>query len=100
MEPILVVPKKSPSGQSEYRFCIDFKNINKITETETYPMPNLEEELSKMDGAKIFSTMDIQSAFHQIKLRKEDQEKTAFSYSYRKYQFTRMPFGLKGVIGL
>ena len=94
--PLLVVPKKSPNGQQEYRFCIDFKNLNKITETETYPMPNLEEELSKMYGAKIFSTMDIQSAFHQIKLREEDREKTAFTYCYRKYQFTRMPFGLKG----
>lgn len=94
--PLLIVPKKSQGDKKNYRFCIDFKNINKITETETFPMPNLEEELGKMYGCKIFSTMDIQSAFHQVKLRIEDKEKTAFTAGYRKFQFKRMPFGLKG----
>lgn len=94
--PLLIVPKKSENDVKEYRFCIDFKNLNKITETQTFPMPNLEEELCKMHGSKIFSTMDIFSAFHQIKLNENDKEKTAFSIGHRKFQFTRMPFGLKG----
>lgn len=59
-------------------------------------MPNLEEEFCKMHGAKIFSKMDMQSAFHQIKMNEGDKEKTAFSTGHKKFQFKRMPFGLKG----
>lgn len=94
--PLLLVPKKSMNNTKEYRFCIDFRNLNKITEIQTFPMPNLEEELCKMNGSKIFSCMDIFSAFHQIKLNKNDREKTAFTAGHRKFHFKRMPFGLRG----
>lgn len=94
--PILLVPKKSATDKKEFRFCIDFRNINKNTETRAYPMPNLQEELCKMNGSKYFSTLDIASAFHQIKMHEADKEKTAFSTGHQKYQFTRMPFGLSG----
>lgn len=94
--PLLLVPKKSANDRKEYRFCVDYRNLNKNTETQTFPMPNLEEELCKMTGSKIFSTLDIQSAFHQIKMNEDDKEKTAFSTGHQKFQFKRMPFGLKG----
>lgn len=94
--PLLLVPKKSETDEKEYRLVVDYKNVNKHTETQTYPMPNLEEELCKMHGAKYFSTMDIQSAFHQLKLNENDREKTAFTSNNRKFQFRSMPFGLKG----
>lgn len=94
--PLLLVPKKSTTDEKEYRLVIDYRNLNKQTETQTYPMPNLEEELGKMHGSKFFSTMDIQSAFHQMKLNENDREKTAFSTNNRKFHFRSMPFGLKG----
>lgn len=94
--PLLLVPKKSESDEKQYRLVIDYKNVNKHTETQTYPMPNLEEELCKMNGSKYFSTMDIQSAFHQLKLNENDREKTAFTINNQKLQFRSMPFGLKG----
>lgn len=94
--PILLVPKKSSTDKKEYRFCVDYRNVNKNTETRAFPMPNLEEELCKMNGSKFFSTLDIASAFHQIKMHPSDKEKTAFSTGHQKYQFTRMPFGLSG----
>lgn len=94
--PLLLVPKKSQTDEKEYRLVIDYRNLNKHTETQTYPMPNLEEELCKMHGSKYFSTMDIQSAFHQIRLNENDKEKTAFSTNNRKFHFSSMPFGLKG----
>lgn len=59
-------------------------------------MPNLEEELCKMHGAKYFSTLDIASAFHQIKLHDKNKEKTAFTVDNQKFHFNRMPFGLAG----
>lgn len=43
--PILLVPKKSSADKKEYRFCVDYKNLNKLTETQTFPIPNLDEEL-------------------------------------------------------
>lgn len=94
--PILLVPKKSCNDKKEYRFCVDHKNENKTAELRTFPMPNLDEELSKMNGAKYFSALDIASAFHQIKMHESDKEKTAFTAENKKFQFTRMPFGLSG----
>lgn len=94
--PILLVPKKSTDHEKEYRFCVDYKNVNKNTELQTFPMPNLEEELCKMHGSNFFSALDIASAFHQIKMHDADKEKTAFTVNNQKYQFDRMPFGLAG----
>lgn len=59
-------------------------------------MPNLDEELGRMNGCRYFGKCDIAMAFHQIKMFEGDKEKTAFSTGFQKYQFKRMPFGLKG----
>lgn len=72
--PLLLVPKKSSTDQKEYRLVIDYRNVNKQTETQTFSMPNLDEELSKMNGCKYFSTLDVQAAFHQIRLNEADKE--------------------------
>lgn len=94
--PLLIVPKKDAVDEFDYRVCVDFKKVNKLTRDLTFPMPDIDDELSKMKGAKVFSKLDLFSAFHQISLREKDKEITAFQTSNRKYQFTRMPFGLKG----
>lgn len=70
--------------------------MNKHTETQTFPMPNLEEELGRMNGCKYFGKCDIAMAFHQIKMFEGDKDKTAFTAGFQKFQFKRMPFGLKG----
>lgn len=93
--PLLLVPKKDAKDCNDFRVCVDFRKINKMTENQAFPMPDLDEELSKMHGAKVFSTLDIYSAFHQIQLREEDRVITAFTTSNKKYHFKRMPFGLK-----
>lgn len=95
--PVLLVPKRENSkGEKQYRLVVDFRKLNEVTETQTFPMPDLEEETSKMNGAKIFSTLDLNAAFHQIPLAIHDRELTSFQTSNRKLQFKRMPFGLKG----
>lgn len=94
--PLVVVPKKSQTDEKKYRLVIDYKNVNKLTETQTFPMPSHDEELGKMNGCQIFSTLDVEAAFHQIKLRDTDKEKTAFTLNNRKFHFKRMQFGLKG----
>lgn len=93
--PVLLVSKRDAKDNKDVRVCVDFRKVNNVTENQKFPMPDLEEELSKMNGAKVFSTLDIYSAFHQIELRESDREITAFQTANKKYQFKRMPFGLK-----
>lgn len=95
--PILLVPKQGgPDGEKRHRLVVDFRRINELTESEAFPMPDWEEEIAKMHGSKYFSTLDLHSAFHQILLDEESRPITSFQTSKRKFQFKRMPFGLKG----
>ncbi|MGR0243413.1 reverse transcriptase family protein, partial [Klebsiella pneumoniae] len=62
---------------------------------EKYPIPKLEDILDRLNGAKVFSTLDLKSGYHQIRMHPEDQQKTAFTFERGHFEFTRMPFGLK-----
>lgn len=88
--------KKKDKSNRKTRLVIDYRNLNEVTETVAFPMPDLEEEISKMNGAKFFTTLDLHSTFHQIPLRISDRPLTSFQTNNQKYQFKRMPFGLKG----
>jgi putative transposase len=59
-----------------------------------YPLPRISDILSKLEGAEYFSIMDLQSGYHQLPLRKEDREKTAFITADGLYHFKVLPFGL------
>lgn len=94
--PIWVVPKKADaSGQKKFRLVIDYRKLNEKTISDRYPIPEITEILDKLGRASYFSTIDLVSGFHQIQLDAQDTEKTAFSINSGKYEFTRMPFGLK-----
>lgn len=94
--PIWVVPKKSDaSGKKKFRLVIDYRKLNEKTISDKYPIPEITDILDKLGKTCYFSTIDLVSGFHQIQLADEDTEKTAFSVSSGKYEFTRMPFGLK-----
>ena len=92
--PLWVVPKKS-SGELKYRIVIDYRKLNDITIGDKYPIPQIEEILESLGNSKYFSTLDLASGFHQIKLHPDDSAKTAFSTPYGHFEFTRVPFGLK-----
>lgn len=94
--PVWIVPKKADSsGVKKFRLVIDYRKLNDKTISDRYPIPDITEILDKLGRATYFSTIDLVSGFHQIQLDKEDIEKTAFSVTSGKYEFTRMPFGLK-----
>lgn len=94
--PIWIVPKKiDASGQKKWRIVIDYRKLNDITIGETYPIPNIVEILDQLGDSRYFSTLDLASGFHQIKMATKDACKTAFSVPQGHYEFTRMPFGLK-----
>lgn len=94
--PTWIVPKKSDaSGKVKYRMVIDYRKLNKETIRDRYPIPEINEILPQIGKNKLFSVLDLKSGFHQILLRESDREKTAFSINNAKYEFTRLPFGLK-----
>lgn len=95
--PVIIVDKKGhdENGEKKHRLVIDFRKLNSITIADRYPIPEISVVLSNLGNAKYFSTIDLESGFHQIKIHPEDTEKTAFSINNSKYEFLRMPFGLK-----
>ncbi|XP_041987906.1 uncharacterized protein LOC121739485 [Aricia agestis] len=94
--PIWVVPKKLDSnGQRKWRIVIDYRKLNDISVGETYPIPQISEILDQLGKSKYFTTLDLASGFHQIRISADDAPKTAFSVPQGHFQFNRMPFGLK-----
>ena len=87
-----VVMAKKKGGQ--LRFCCDFRSLNLVTIKDAYPIPRIDESLSKLGDAKFFTTLDLSSAFWQVPLRKKDREKTGFACELGLNQWKRMPFGL------
>lgn len=88
--PILFVPK--PDGS--LRLCVDFRYLNSCTVKNAYPLPNIEELLDKLTGAKVFSSLDLKSGYHQIGIDLEDRSKTAFRTPFGHFEWNVMPFGL------
>lgn len=95
--PVWVVDKKGKDeyGNSKKRLVIDFRKLNSITIDDKYPIPQIPVILSNLGKARFFTTLDLKSGFHQITLSEQDREKTAFSVGNGKYEFCRLPFGLK-----
>lgn len=95
--PIWTVPKKGTDdqGKPKRRIVVDFQKINSHTITDRYPIPDINMTIQNLGKAKIFSTIDLESGFHQILIKESGREKTAFSVNGAKYEFIRMPFGLK-----
>ena len=88
--PVVLVPKKDGS----VRFCIVFRKVNKVTEFEVEPMPNMEEVVIKMSGHKFFTKMDLSKGYWQVSLSERSKPLTAFETPRGLFQFKTMPFGL------
>ena len=93
--PLLIVPKKVENGEKKWRLVVDFRQLNKKIIDDKFPITRLDDILDNLGRAKYFSTLDLTSSFHQIKLHKDSKSLTAFSTNKGHYQFKRLPFGLK-----
>ena len=80
--------------RGQLKFCCDFRYLNAVTIKDAYPIPRIDESLSKLGDAKFFTTLDLGSAFWQVPLRKQDREKTGFACELGLFQWKRMPFGM------
>ena len=81
-------------NNGEVRLCIDFRNLNKVSLKDNYPLPKMEHILQKVVGSERISTMDGFSGYNQIKVLPEDKEKIAFITPWGTFMYAKMPFGL------
>jgi hypothetical protein len=94
--PVLFVKKKDGT----MRLCIDFRQLNKVTVKNKYPLPRTDDLFDQLKDAKVFSKIDLQYGYHQVRIKDEDISKTAFRTRYGHYEFTMVPFGLSNALAV
>ena len=76
------------------RMCVDYRQLNDVTIKNKYPLPRIDDLFDQLSGAKVFSKIDLRTGYYQLKIKKEDIPKTAFTTRYGLYEYTVMSFGL------
>jgi hypothetical protein len=107
LEKGFICPSTSPWGASmlfvrkkdgSMRMCIDYRELNKVMIKNRYPLPRIDNLLDQLQGARIFSKIDLCSGYHQVRVKEEDIPKTTFRTRYRHYKFLVMSFRINNVL--
>nr|GEU41078.1 putative reverse transcriptase domain-containing protein [Tanacetum cinerariifolium] len=88
--PVLFVKIKDGS----FRMCINYRELNKLTIKNHYPLPRIDDLFDQLQGSSVYSKIDLRSGYHQLRVRNKDIPKTAFRTRYGQYEFQVIPFGL------
>ncbi|GJU10569.1 putative reverse transcriptase domain-containing protein [Tanacetum coccineum] len=88
--PVLFVKKKDGS----FRICIDYRELNKLTIKNRYPLSRINDLFDQLQGLSMYSKIDLRSGYHQLRIKEEDIPITAFRTRYSHFEFQVMPFGL------
>ena len=88
--PVLFAKKKDKTLQ----LCIDYKQLNRVTIKNRYPLPRIDDLFDQLRGARVYSKIDLRTGYHQLRVRDTNIPKTAFRTRYGHFEFTVMPFGL------
>ena len=89
----MFVKKKGGSN----KMCIDYRELNKLTMKNRYPLPQIYDLFDKLQDSSWLSKIDLRYGYHQVRVKEEDMEKTAFQTHYGYYEFIVMPFRLRNV---
>ncbi|GJY30669.1 hypothetical protein Tco_0414164 [Tanacetum coccineum] len=88
--PLLFVKKKDGS----FQMCIDYRELNKLTVKNRYPLPRIDDVFDQLQGSCVYSKINLRSGYHQLRIKEEDILITAFQTRYGHYEFQVIPFGL------
>lgn len=88
--PIILVKKKDGSD----RMCVDFRALNRITVKDRYPLPLIDDQIDRLGGSRLFTSLDMASGFHQIPIDESSIHKTGFVTPEAHYEYLKMPYGL------
>jgi len=89
-ESVLFIKKKDGT----LRLCIDYRELNKITIKNKYPLPRIDDLFDQLQGMRVFSKVDLRLGYHQLRIKSKNIPKTAFRTRYGHYEFTVMSLGL------
>ena len=92
--PVLFAKKKGKT----LRLCIDYRQLNRVTIKNRYPLPRIDDLFDQLRGARVYFKIDLRTGYHQLKVRETDIPRTAFRTRYGHFEFTVMPFGLTNAL--
>lgn len=87
----IVLVRKTDNG---LRLCVDYRRLNSKTRRDAFPLPRIDECFDALHGARVFSTIDLASGYHQVAVHEKDRHKTAFTTPFGLFEYTRLPFGV------